>query len=372
MISIFSTLKLRLLPWLPIDFIRFEVFKRLDKKEIVYWTDLDDKSLETGCIRKIPCKFKNKYLRFLERIYWMRKIKPDFILVIGAPLDLLFVFLKPKKSKIILHLNGPLPSLLKDWRYYFYPIFWLVVIFIIKRATVVITVSKYVAESISHLIEKEKIFVIYNGVNTKIFNPNKRNKNYLQETYQIDSSKPLITFIGALIKRKRPEIILKLAQLHKDKMFVIVGKGPEELKIKKFIKNSNNLIWINKMGREDVACLLASSDIFLFPSLFEGFGMVIIEAMACGCPVIVTDHGALSELVDHEVNGIKIPYSNDEVELFSQYITKILQNKDFKNRLIAGGLFKIKSLNYDKISLQWEEILKKFKNQNRRLNKNVK
>jgi glycosyltransferase involved in cell wall biosynthesis len=357
MISIFSAQKLTSRPYLAIDTIRFEIFRRLDPNKFIYWTDVEDDSLIQGCIKKIPCKFKNKYLRFLERIYWMRKIKPDFLLVIGAHLDFLFCLFKPQKTKILVHLNGPIPSI-NPFSYYFFPLLRLSFVFILKRAHLIITVSEYVKNSIVHLVNSKKIFVIYNGVDTQFFNPNKRDRDCLRKKYNIPSGKPLITFIGVLIKRKRPDLIIKLAKLHHNKIFIIVGRETKQLHFKKLIKNVDNIIWIPIMERKDIACLLASSDVFLLPSLYEGFGLVVIEAMACGCPVIVTDHGSLSELIINNFDGFKIPQNENEIKLFSQFIDFLLQNKSLRTRIIHNAFNKVeKNFSWDRISLEWEKIL---------------
>jgi len=357
MISIFSAQKLTSRPYLAIDTIRFEVFRRLDPNKFIYWTDVEDDSLVQGCIRKIPCKFKNKYLRFLERIYWMRKLKPDLLIVIGAPLDFLFCLLKPKNTKIVLHLNGPLPSL-NPLSYNFFPLNYFSLAFIVKKVVGVIAVSEYVKNSITHLIDLQKIFVIYNGVDNKIFNPKAKNRNYLKEKYKIPLEKPLITFIGALIKRKRPNLVVKLAQLNTDKIFVIVGRKTSKINVIKLPRNTKNVFWISYMERDVIACLLASSDILVFPSLYEGFGMVLAEAMACGCPIIATDHGASSELIENEIDGFKVERNANEIEIFSKLINDLLKNDDLRKKIITNALKKAREkFNWEVISTQFNEVL---------------
>jgi len=359
MISIFSAQKLTSRPYLAIDTIRFEIFRRLDPNKFIYWTDVEDDSLIQGCIKKIPFKFKNKYLRFLERIYWMRKINPDFIIVIGAPLDFLFYLLKPPKSKVLVHLNIPLPPLFSGYPYYFHPINRFSIIFSIKMASGVIVVSEYVKRTIEHLISNEKIFVIPNGVDINFFNPEKKDREYLSKKYKIDSVKPWIIFVGELIKRKRPDIIVKLAQHNRDKIFIVVGRKNKQLNFEQLIQNSNNIKWVAMMERGDIVRLLASSDVFILPSLYEGFGMVIIEAMASGCPVIGTDCGAISELITDGVDGFKVKKNANEIEMFSQLINSLLENHELKKKIITHAIKKVKeNFNWERLCLQWENALK--------------
>jgi len=219
-------------------------------------------------------------------------------------------------------------------------------------------VSEYVKHTIKHLIGGDKIFVIHNGVDTGFFNPSKRNLEYLEKKYKIDLSKPLITFIGELIRRKRPEIIVELARRNKDKTFIIIGRLNRQLNFKRLIKDTNNIIWISIMKRKDVACLLASSDIFVLPSLYEGFGMVVVEAMASGCPVIVTDHGAMSELVIDGVDGFKIKRVPNEIEAFSELINDLLKNEELKKKIITNALKKAQeNFNWERLTLQWKKVL---------------
>lgn len=213
MISIFSSLKLTSLPWDPISTIRYEVFSRMDPNRIIYWTDVEDTTKCKGAIRRIPCKFKNKYLRFVERIYWMKKIKPDIILLICAPLDFLFYFLKPGNSKVIIHLNGfPPPKKFSSDNFLFYYLNLFLTKFLLKRADIIITVSHFVKDQISSFLSNKKIYVIHNGVDIDFFNPKNKNKALLFEKYKIPPHMPLVSYIGFLIKSKRPQLVIEMAK----------------------------------------------------------------------------------------------------------------------------------------------------------------
>jgi len=155
-----------------------------------------------------------------------------------------------------------------------------------------------------------------------------------------------ILFVGRLTKQKSVEILLKAIKILKNKYsgnlkIAIVGDG--ELK-----ENLNNLtveLGVNRevkfLGvRKDVKELMVSSKIFVLPSRWEGFGLVIIEAMSNMLPVIATNVGGIPELIENGKDGILVPPENPKA--LARAINSLLENKELREKLSQTAYKKVR------------------------------
>ncbi|PIQ69373.1 hypothetical protein COY31_02655 [Candidatus Wolfebacteria bacterium CG_4_10_14_0_2_um_filter_39_18] len=360
MISIFSVSKLSSNPSQAVSTIRFNVFKRLDPQEIVYWTTTDSEKLIQGSIKKIPVKSKNKYFQFLEKIYWMRRLKPDIILFTGDPFELIFFLFRLRRSLVVLNLNGPMPG--NYWEYPFPLSFYLFysLKFLIKRSDFILTITNSCRESLRPFTDISKVFVIYNGVDIDSFCPSNKNQNILEKEYGISFQKPVILYVGSFVRRKRPGTVLKLAEKNSDLNFVFVG-ACQDNDLRDQMKKLKNVTYIPQMGREKLSLLFSSATAFCFPSLFEGFGMVIAEAMASGCPVIASKHQGPAELIENRKDGILIDVSDEELNEFQSALRKIIEDDKFRERLSRNARKKSKKLfDWSILKDEWLKFFKKI------------
>ncbi len=155
-----------------------------------------------------------------------------------------------------------------------------------------------------------------------------------------------ILFVGRLTKQKSVEILLKAIKILKNKYsknlkIAIVGDG--ELK-----ENLNNLtveLGVNRevkfLGvRKDVKELMVSSKIFVLPSRWEGFGIVIIEAMSNMLPVIATNVGGIPELIEDGKDGILVPPENPKA--LARAISNLLENEELREKLSKAAYRKVR------------------------------
>lgn len=155
-----------------------------------------------------------------------------------------------------------------------------------------------------------------------------------------------ILFVGRLTKQKSVEILLKAIKILKNKhsgnlKIAIVGDG--ELK-----ENLNNLtveLGVNRevkfLGvRKDVKELMVSSKIFVLPSRWEGFGIVIIEAMSNMLPVIATNVGGIPELIENGKDGILVPPENPKA--LARAINSLLENEELQKKLSQTAYKKVR------------------------------
>ena len=158
----------------------------------------------------------------------------------------------------------------------------------VKEADVTICVSSQTSEDIEKLGWKynEKV-VIHNGIDPE-FRP-LPNKEGLKERFYGKKDKIVLGYLGGLGRRKRP---LKLIQdflssdLSTDSVLVIWGRGPLEKKVEK-LADGKRVIYKGFAPQDQIVSIYNSFDVFVFPSAYEGFGIPILEALACGVPTFI-------------------------------------------------------------------------------------
>lgn len=134
-------------------------------------------------------------------------------------------------------------------------------------------------------------------------------------------------FLGRVVEEKGIRTILKAWKFIEDKGYelVIAGEGPITEELKK--KYNKNVVWLGRVANEKVFSLIGESIAVLFSSeWYETFGLSIIESFSCGVPVICSNLGAHSELVTHELNGLKYPPGN--ARLLAEAMLKLISNPE--------------------------------------------
>ncbi len=209
----------------------------------------------------------------------------------------------------------------------------------------VIVNSNYMKNELQRLfgLPYEKINVVPNGVNMNLFNGVERDYDFRRK-YAMDNEK-IILFMGRLVYEKGVQHLIsampKILERYRDSKLVICGKGGmlEELKQQANAMGiANKVYFAGYMGGKDVQKMYKAADIAVFPSTYEPFGIVALEAMLSENPVVVSDIGGLNEIVEHRVNGMKAYCGNPNsiadsiLELFYDYklcsdITKKAKNK---------------------------------------------
>ncbi len=161
--------------------------------------------------------------------------------------------------------------------------------------------------------------IINNGINQTKFNPDKNFAN-IREELHIAGNEIVIVFIARFIQQKQPLVLIKsfakaLQQISSLKL-LMVGDGDqkkEALQQVKQLQIENNVIF--QPFRQDVPDILAASDIYVLPSLWEGLPIGLLEAMAMGKAIIATNADGTREVLKHNCNGILLPIENIEEQL---------------------------------------------------------
>ncbi len=223
-----------------------------------------------------------------------------------------------------------------------------------QRADHIITISEFSKKEIMKYlgIPKDKITVMPCGVDFSIYHPNYSvdEVNKVVEKYNIDS--PYILYLGTLEPRKNIERLIqaygKLSEEKKNlpKLVLAGRKGWMYESIFKTVKTLNleeKIIFTGYVDEKDAPILMKGAEIFLFPSIYEGFGMPPLEAMACGTPVLVSNVSSLPEVVGDA--GIQVnPFSIESIKNGMEYL---INNKEKRLELSLRGIQKSKAFTWD-------------------------
>ncbi|MBP2027343.1 glycosyltransferase involved in cell wall biosynthesis [Acetoanaerobium pronyense] len=181
-----------------------------------------------------------------------------------------------------------------------------------KHAGKVITISKQVDKEVGELykIPKEKRTLILNGFDEDIFNLKNVSREEVLKEFGIKSPKYLVSFVGKLADFKGVDLLIRAAKIYEDELgdvaTLIVGHGElkDQLMALKEELNIKNLHFLGHQNQEKVADIYNVADVSTVPSRKEPFGLVAIEALACGTPVVVTSGGGLVDFVDDSIGTV--------------------------------------------------------------------
>lgn len=175
-------------------------------------------------------------------------------------------------------------------------------------------VKKYAIDDLQ--IPSDKVELIYNGIDLQRFMKNKIDRENKLAKLRIDADKKIITNIGRVAEEKGQIYLIRAAKIvlkeFPDVHFLIVGDDKTDKKtaqkLKDMVRAEGLSDYITFTGiRQDVPEILAITDIFVFPSLWEGFALVVLEAMAAEVPVVATDVGIIREVLVDQENGLIVP-----------------------------------------------------------------
>ena len=141
---------------------------------------------------------------------------------------------------------------------------------------------------------------------------------------------------------------------------IIAGTGPELEGLERLAAPLGDRVsFTGFLGETDKSQLLLSAELCVIPSLYEPFGLVALEAMASGTPLIISDTGGLAEIVDHGLNGCKVPPGDANALAFQ--IAQFFQKPDNASELAAAALNKVsETFHWDPISKLTTETYEKL------------
>ena len=172
----------------------------------------------------------------------------------------------------------------------------------------------------SYGVHPEKVTVCYSGVNLDEFHPKNKSlyRNEIRKKFGINDDEILMLFVGNPFSRKGLDCLIKSLEQIKNRKFKLLVSGKDDptsyIKLSKSLGLEKKIIY-NLGLTSEIRKIFSAADMFVFPTLYETFGLVILEAMASGLPVITSECAGAAELIDNYKDGISLknPESVDEV-----------------------------------------------------------
>ncbi|MGB9980624.1 glycosyltransferase family 4 protein [Methanobacterium sp.] len=238
---------------------------------------------------------------------------------------------------------------------------------VLNGADVIIATSNsYIDESKFLGDYRDKIEVIPNGINLEEFDIN-LSQEECRDKLGLPHDKKIILFFGNIVAYKGPHILLKafskVKAQFKDVKLVFAGRGgmQEELtKLAAKMSIENDILFTGYVDEGLKPFYYKSADIFCLPSITmaEAFGIVNLEAMACGIPVISSKLGGIPDVIDDKETGLLVK-PEDEKSL-TDAITFLLENDDIARKMGNVGKRKVQEYSWKKIAEKTEEVYEKL------------
>lgn len=188
-----------------------------------------------------------------------------------------------------------------------------------------------------NIVDDDKIGVFPNAINNKLFY--KRNKSLMRKKYGFPEDAFIVAFVGRFVDIKGANRLSEaIEKVGSDEIkSVFVGFGDVR-------PNCNGILFEGKLPHEKIPEILSSADVFVLPTLAEGSSNAIIEAMACGLPIISSDRPFNDDILDDSCSIKVDPTNIDEI---ANAIKLLYADKDLRNKLAKGALKKAETLNIE-------------------------
>jgi glycosyltransferase involved in cell wall biosynthesis len=266
-------------------------------------------------------------------------------------------FFPPVPQIVTVHDLIPLkyPEVSPKWKYYYL----YALPFLLKQSQGIICVSEYTKQDLvaNYALDPNSIDVVYNGYAQNLFYP--QANHAILEQYNLDK---YLLYVGDMRLYKNLSRSLEAFDSLplQDYQFVITGKKddffyPEIKRQVSQLTAQDRIIFLDYVPKEDLPGLYSMAQALVFPSLYEGFGLPVLEAMACGCPVITSKVTSIPEVGGNSVFYVD-PYDVDSI---AQGIYQVITNPELSTNLRHQGLTRAKLFSWDKTAAGVAKVLDK-------------
>jgi len=345
-----------------LDAEKFNLFLILGKKEGYYLNEISRKipiiDLRTLCSLKL----------FFGLIKQFRKEKPDIFISIFPRFTIISMFAKifsRSKTKFVIIEHSPFSMTTKNISSFIHKQiarfgFSYLMKFFYPKAQALLCVSKGVAVDFKEIVNiQNKIKVIYSPIISKEIYA--LAKKPVKHPWFLDQKTPIIIAVGRLCKAKDYPTLIKafsLVESMQPARLIILGKDNKEQrkKMEQLINSleiSNNVSFLGV--QENPYKFMSKSLIFVLSSIQEGFPTVIVEAMACGVPVVSTDcNSGPNEIIKNNENGFLVPVGNEK--LLADAILKLIENPFLRNKFSEEGKKRALDFEVEKSIRKYEQF----------------
>lgn len=233
---------------------------------------------------------------------------------------------------------------------YLYPLLKPVLRCIWNRAAIVTAISQQHRQLAHETMPDLEMPIVNNGVDTTVFYP--ADKQFKKDEINI-------LCVGRLIERKGQDHLIRAfanlqAKSKSPVKLTLVGTGDADIYLRKLAVDllvTNHVDFAGVVSSENMPQVYRDAEVFVLPSQNEGMSIALLEAMACGLPVVVTDTGGIAELVKDSVNGFIVPWAN--VHALTQSLDTLVIDQRMRHRM--GTLNRQAAINFS-----WHAMARKY------------
>lgn len=256
-----------------------------------------------------------------------------------------------------------LPQFLPNKAAYLYAKF--LIGYAVRKAEVVFTVSENSKRDILRFynIPEDKIAVVYNAVDSRFVHRDREDVSYLFDKYHIPRDKKVIMYVGNLKPHKNlPRLLEAYSKMNgrEDTCLVLVGKAFDSEDLTPQIKAlgiEDSVIKTGIIVDNELVDFYNLADLFVFPSLYEGFGIPPLEAMACGTPVVCSNNSSLPEIVGDAAYMFD-PYDEKQIR---DAMEKVLSDDSLAQSLVERGYKRVELFTPERIVNTTKAVFDKIK-----------
>ena len=233
------------------------------------------------------------------------------------------------------------------------------------EATEVIVNSNYMKCDMQRIfgLPFEKVSVIPNGINMNMYNGIEKDYDFRRKV--ASDNEKIVMYAGRLVYEKGIQNLIsaapKILSGYNDTKFVIAGSGPMMNELKgqaDYLGIGNKVYFTVQLNYKDLCKMYKSADVAVFPSTYEPFGVVAIEAMYAGIPTVVSDVGGLNEIVEHGIDGMKSYAGNPNS--IADSVLAVLYDHQLADNISKNAKAKVKTkYNWNKIAQDTHFIYQK-------------
>jgi glycosyltransferase involved in cell wall biosynthesis len=332
-----------------------------------------DKEL-TGDLSYLPRNWSSKILRWPPKRLWTQA-RLSFEMLTNPP-DILFIpahvfpLIHPKKTVMMVH---DVAAYRFPQAYNFFENWYSLwsARTAVKKLWRVLTPSQFTKKEILNMLGlnhecsmANKIFAVHHGYDENLFRKIYDTQHMYDVLNKYGLKRPYVLSVGRFEEKKNTKNIINAFNLLSESFefanlkLVLIGKpGYGYGDVQEIIRQSDKkkIIILGGSGwvdRADLPYILNSAEVFVFPSIYEGFGLPVLEAMACGVPVLASKGGA-----EAEIGGVCAKYVNpSNINEIAESMRELLLNKELRNNLIQKGFENVKNYSWKNSAEQTAKI----------------
>lgn len=293
----------------------------------------------------------------------LKQIKPDIVYLHSSKAGAI--------GRIALAFNFQIPVLYNAHGWYFNAtiskkkkkFFALIEKMLALKTKMIINISKSEYDSAikNKIAPEKKMCIIENGIDFDKFKDNNKYRKETREKYNIKDEEIVIGVVGRLSEQKDPMTMIKAFKLVNDvksnTKLMYVGSGNLEEDVKEYAKEAGILDKIIITGWvSNVEEYIPAFDMAALPSKWEGFGLVLIEYMACDKPIVASDIGGIPDIIKDKENGL-LCKCNDYKDL-SEKLLYLINNNEIAYRMIENNIDYRKKYDIKLVVKKYEELFK--------------